>query len=442
MSNNEGEQPGSACEHNAASEVYGWFLVGLLILAALVSYIDRQVIAIVVGPMRADLGISDTEIGWLYGIFAVFFALAGMPLAMLADRYNRMRLIAAGIFLWSLMTAGCGLARSFVQILLARIGVGVGEAVLTPAANSLIADAFPRPRVPLAVSVFMIGATVGSGLAFVVGGAVLGLLQGVESIELPLLGRVAPWQQLFLWCALPGLALAPLFLWMREPVRQQPVPKIEDRGTLVELWAFYSQHRATLILHHLGFLCLSLMGFAFVFWTVAFFSRVHGMDPARAAVTFGWIFVVMGSLGSIWTPLLALRLAQRGHRDANIVAAMIGGGAAMLAISIVQTMPSAFWAFVLYVPAMFFNASPFGLAYGSLPVITPPRMRAFVTSVFMCVVNLGMLLGPPIAGFFNDKVFPDTDGVRWSLLTIAPFFGLLGLTLLALCRRHYARSML
>ena len=113
----------------------------------------------------------------------------------------------------------------------------------------------------------------------------------------------------------------------------------------------------------------------------------------------------------------------------------------MLVIITVQMMPTAFWAFVLYVPAIFFNTSPFGLAYGSLPVITPPAMRAVVTSVFMCVVNLGMLLGPPIAGFFNEQLFPEAEGVRWSLLTMTPLFGLLGLSLLALGRKHYARSL-
>jgi MFS family permease len=183
------------------------------------------------------------------------------------------------------------------------------------------------------------------------------------------------------------------------------------------------------------------MGFSFVFWSVSFFTRVHGMQASSASQVFGWIFMIAGSLGSLWAPLLALRFARRGHRDANVLAGMVGGLLAMLAIMAAQTMPTAFWAFVCYVPAMFFVASPFGLAYGSLPVITPPPMRAVVTSVFMVVVNMGMLLGPPIAGVFNERIFPGHDGVRWSLLTMAPIFGLAGVLLLALCRRHYARSL-
>ena len=434
-----GEAPAAAAPDSSQGTAYGWFVVVVLIVASLVSYVDRQVVAIVVAPMKTDLGATDSQIGWLYGIFAVFFAVAGIPIAMLADRYSRSKLIAAGIFFWSLMTAACGLARNFVQVLLARIGVGVGEAVLTPAANSLIADLFPRDKVPLAVGVFMMGSTIGSGLAFVVGGLVLSLVTGAA--VLPLLGEIQPWQQVFLWCAAPGAVLAPLFLLLREPQRRRAAGQATPGATFPEIRAFYRANLATLAFHHLGFLCLSLMGFAFVFWTVSFFTRVHGMEAAKAAQIFGWIFMIAGSLGSVWTPMLAARFARGGRRDANIVAAMVGGGCAMLVITAVQTMPTAFWAFVLYVPAIFFNTSPFGLAYGSLPVIAPPAMRAVVTSVFMCTVNLGMLLGPPIAGFFNERLFPQADGVRWSLLTMTPLFGLLGLTLLALGRKHYARSL-
>jgi MFS family permease len=425
----------------AVRPLYAWFIVGVLVFASLVAYIDRQVVAIVVGPMKTDLHASDSEIGWLYGIFAVFYALAGVPIAILADRYTRTRLIATGIFLWSIMTTLCSIAGTFWHLLMARIGVGVGEAVLTPAANSLISDLFPRHRVPFAISVYQAGSTLGSGLAFVVGGIVLALVQAGGLSHFPLLGDLHPWQQVFLYCGIPGLVLVPILLLAREPRRRHLADPQKRGASISETLAFYRQNLATMVLHHLGFLCLSLMGFGFVFWSVSFFTRVHGLEASTASQVFGWIFMIAGSLGSLWTPLLAVRFARHGHRDANIIAGMVGGLLAMVAIMLVQTMPTAFSAFVCYVPAMFFVASPFGLAYGSLPVITPPAMRAVVTSVFMVVVNLGMLLGPPIAGVFNERIFPGNDGVRWSLLTMAPLFGVIGLILLALCRKHYARSL-
>jgi MFS family permease len=420
---------------------YAWFIVGILVLAFLISYVDRQVLAILVGPMKADLHASDSEIAWLYGIFAIFYAVAGLPIAMLADRYARLRLISAGLLLWSLLTIASGLSRTLLQLVLARIGVGVGEAVLTPAANSLIPDSFPRHRVTLAVSVFMAGSTLGSGLAFVVGGVVLSLVQNAGTTYVPLLGEMSAWQKVFLACGLPGLVLAPVLLLLREPIRRQAGGLKSAGAPLAEVLSWYRRNRATAILHHAGFLCLALMGFGFVFWSISFFTRVHGMQASTAAQIFGVIQMVSGSLGSVWGPLLAARLARGGRQDANIVAGMIGGACAMGAIMLIQTMPNAFWAFACYVPALFFVSSPFGLAYGSLPVIAPASMRAVVASVFMLVVSLGMLLGPPIAGFFNERVFPGGDGVRWSILTVTPIFGLAGLILLWFCRRHYAASL-
>jgi MFS family permease len=419
---------------------YAWFMVGVLVFACVVSYIDRQVVAIVVAPMKAYLHVSDSQIGWLYGIFAVFYAVAGLPIAWLADRGSRTKLIGLGILLWSIVTMLCGVARTFGQVALARIGVGIGEAVLTPSANSLIGDLLPRNKIPLAVSVFMAGSVAGSGIAFIVGGFILSLVQSAGTVELPVLGVVEPWQRVFLYCGCLGLVLVPLLFLLREP-RRRNAGTARETATLREVLAFYRSNRATLILHHLGFLCLSLMGFGFSFWSVSYFTRVHGLPAATAAQSFGWIYLICGSTASIWPPLLAERFARSGQRDANIKAAMIGGGLAIPFILISQQMPSAFWAFIAYVPAMLCVPSPFGLAYGSLAVIAPPAMRAVVTSVFMFVVNLGMLLGPPIAGLFNERLFPQPDGVRYSLSTLTLISGLCGLLLLVLCRKHYARSL-
>jgi MFS family permease len=183
------------------------------------------------------------------------------------------------------------------------------------------------------------------------------------------------------------------------------------------------------------------MGFGLVFWTVSFFTRVHGVEASVASQNFGWIFLLAGSFGSIWAGALAVHLGKRGVKDANIVAAMIGAGLNIPMVLLVQAMPSAGWAYLLYIPAMLTSTSPFGLAYGSLPVIAPPQMRAMVVSVFMFVISLGMLLGPPVTGFFNERIFPEVDGIRYSLSSVTLLFGVIGLVLLNLCRKHYARSL-
>ncbi len=418
-----------------------WIVVAMLVAASVISYLDLQVLAVLVAPIKADLGIDDGRIGLLYGVFAVFYAFAGVPVARLSDRYSRKRLITAGMCLWSVMTLLAGLSRTFEHLLLARIGMGIGMAVLTPAATSLIADCFARERTALAVSIFQTGSVVGSGLAFVIGGVLYRLAEHHGPVSVLGLQRLEPWQQVMLLSGLPGLLLAPFMLGLREPPRSFHASARTPMASWVDVGRFYRRNAQTLALHHGGFLALALVGFGFVFWSVTFLIRTHGMAPAAAAQRFGWIYLIAGTLGSLWAPLLAARFARSGRRDANIFAAMLGGAGTVIAIVATQLAPNAFWALVCYVPALFFITSPFALAYGSLPVITPAPMRAVVTSIFMFTVNLGILLGPPLTGLLNERVFEGHDGVRSSLLVLTIVCGGVGLALLALARKPYARSL-
>ncbi|MCZ6711430.1 MAG: MFS transporter [Gammaproteobacteria bacterium] len=421
---------------------YSWFVVAVLVFAALIAFIDRQVVAIVVDPMKQDLGVGDAQIGWLYGVFAVFYAVAAMPIAWLADRKSRTRLIAAGIFLWSLMTMACGLSRSFWYVFMARIGVGVGEATLTPATTSLMGDYFPRDQIPLALSVFQTGAIMGSGIAFIIGGYVLEIVEQANPLVLPLVGELHPWQQTFLYVGAPGILLAFFLLFLREPTRRSASGSVQEKqATVAEILDFYRRNARTLAFHHIGFLSFVLMGYAFVFWTVSFFVRVHGYEASEASQIFGWIFLVTGPIGPILAALFARWLSNRGRGDANIIAGMVGGLIAMPTIIIIQFVPSASWAIVLYVPAMIFINSPFGLAAGSLPVIAPANMRAQVAAFYMLVVSFGMMIGPPLAGAFNEYIFPGPEGVRYSLMTLSSIFGVIGGVSLWMGRSHYARSL-
>jgi len=420
------------------SPLYAWSIVALLVLASLVSFIDRQIVAIVVEPMKQDLGLTDSEVGWLYGVFAVFYAMAALPIAWLADNRNRTVIISVGIGFWSLMTAACGLAQSFWHLLLARMGVGVGEATLTPSTNSLLGDYFPRERLPLALSVFQLGPIMGSGLAFVIGGAVLGFVATLEPLTLPGIGPLHPWQQTFIYLGLPGILLAIAFLFVREPERR--MAPSGTRMAFGEVWRFYRANTRTLVYHHLGFLSLNLMGYAFVFWTVSFFVRVHDVDAATASQTFGWIFTVFGAMGPLIIAWLGRTLERRGREDANILAGMAGGLLAIPAIIATQFAPTATLAFILYAPAICFINSPFGIAAGALPVIAPPTIRAQVAAVNMLVGAFGMMLGPPLAGYFNTSVFPGPEGVRYSIITLVLVFGTLGCSLLWIGRKPYAES--
>ena len=420
---------------------YAWFVVFVLILASLIAFIDRQVVAIVVGPMQEDLGVGDTEIGWLYGVFALFYAVAALPIATLADKKSRKIIIAVGIALWSILTIACGLARNYWQVFFARMGVGIGEATLNPSTTSLIGDFFPRKDVPLALSIFQIGPIVGTGIAFIIGGMVLELVQQAEPLTLPLIGALKPWQQTFVYVGAPGILLAGLFLFIREPVRRvSNEPEIARSGT-AQLIHFYRTNASTLLWHHLGFVSLILTGYAFVFWSVTFFVRIHGVPAADASQIFGWIFVIFGPLGPLIVAYIAAELKRRGHHDANITAGMIGGIATIPCVLLIQIAPSATWAYILYAPALLAVNSPFGIAAGALPVITPPHLRARVAAVYMFAGAVGMMFGPTLAGAFNEYLFPGAEGVRYSMIIMTCCFGFLGVLFLWFARKPYAASI-
>ena len=420
---------------------YAWFVVFVLIIASLIAFIDRQVVAIVVDPMKEDLGVGDTEIGWLYGVFALFYAVAALPIAALADTRSRKHIIAIGIFLWSLMTIACGLTKSFWQILFARIWVGVGEATLSPSTTSLIGDYFPRRDIPLALSIFQTGPIIGTGIAFIIGGFVLDLVQQAEPMIIPGIGALKPWQQTFVYVGIPGMFLAAFFLLIREPKRRPLISIDEVSGVPQSLSGFYREHALTIFFHHAGFISLVLTGYAFVFWSVSFLVRVHGMPAAEASQYFGWIFVVFGPMGPLLVAWIAKSLLDRGHLDANITAGMIGGILTIPTVLLLQAAPSATWALALYGPALLAVNSPFGIASGALPVITPPHLRARVAAIYMLTGAFGMLFGPPLAGAFNEYVFPGAGGVRYSMITMTMIFGITGIIFLWAGRRHYASSM-
>jgi MFS family permease len=432
-----GEQP-------YPSRRYAWWVVVVLLLALFVSYIDRQIPALLVDPMKRDLGLSDTQASWTYAGFAFFYALAGVPIARMADVKNRRFIITIGIFLWTITTVLCGMAKNFWQLFILRIGVGVGEATLTPSTHSMLSDYFPRHKIPRALSVFQIGAVVGSGMAFWIGGMVVQAVINAPPVEIPFLGTFHAWQMTFVYVGAPGLLIVLLMMTVKEPLRRHALmePAKAKSASFSQIKAFYRQNAMTFFTHHVGFSLLAMVGYAFVFWTPTFFGRVYDIAPGEAAQTFGIIFMIFGPLGLLWAAWVGERLEAKGQKDAFIKAGLLGGALTFPFIFLIQLMPSATWAFVLYAPALLFVNSPFGMANGAIPIITPPNMRAQVAAIYAVSSSIfGMGLGPVIAGYLNDVVFVGDDGVRYSLMTMSVFCGVVGLTLLNLCRKHYAVSL-
>ena len=203
-----------------SSLAYGWLTVGLLTIAYVFSFIDRYVLGLLIEPIKADLGLTDTQIGLLLGpAFAIFYATMGLPLGWLADRKNRVKIVAVGIAVWSIATAASGLARNFTHLFIARMSIGVGEATLSPCAMSIISDSFPPEKRSRPIAVYTMALSVGAGFASLLGAGVLTWAKSGGSITLPWLGELMPWQATFFIVGLPGLILSVLFFLLREPAR-------------------------------------------------------------------------------------------------------------------------------------------------------------------------------------------------------------------------------
>lgn len=406
----------------------GWYVLAVFVLAYIFSFVDRTILTLLVDPIRRSLRISDVQISLLQGLaFAIFYTALGIPIARLADRKSRIRIITAGIVVWSAMTALCGTARSFGHLFLARIGVGVGEAALSPAAYSILADYFPPARLTQALSIYTAAAYVGGGVALIAGGSLIAL---VPVMELPVLGHVEPWQAVFFAVGLPGLLIALLMTTVREPIRLG-VAKASKAGVpLGEVIRHIADRRGAYGLLIGSVIAHSMMWNGVVAWVPTFFMRTFHLSPATVGFWAGLSLMVAGSAGIVGGGALSSWLRRRGRTDANHIVLV---AASILAVPFGCTMtlvhsPSA--GFALYALFLLFTSAPYGGIVAALQEISPNQIRAQVSAIYQLGLNLaGIGMGPTIVALLTQHFFGGDLGLRFSVATIvaigAPIAGIL-----------------
>ncbi len=395
-----------------------WFTVAALFVAYIFSFIDRMIIGLLVEPMKADMGISDTEISLLQGMaFAVFYTVAGIPIGRLIDRTSRVKMVSIGIFVWSLMTMLCGLAGSYWQLFLARIGVGVGEATLSPAAYSIISDSFAPRRLGVAMGVYVLGSAVGAGLAFIVGAAVIALVSNTGEVVVPVLGAVRTWQAAFLIVGAPGILISLLFLFIPEPRRRIAEGSTGRVSTNAEVWQFAMQNLKTLLGICVGVGFVNLAVFAAVSWLPVLYIRAHGFETSDAGYIAGASLIIGGVIGLLGGGWISDRLGGTA-RDRMLVCA----GASIIGIvagTLFPLVDSPVTATILFI--VFFSAccTPSGSAVSALQQIAPNEMRATLSAVYIFFVSIvGMTLGPTATAIIGDVFFPGQDGIRYAVAIV------------------------
>jgi MFS family permease len=400
--------------------LFPWILLGVLSLVYLCASIDRIVISLLVEPIKTDLGLTDTEISLLQGLaFALVFCVASIPMGALVDRTDRTRLLGAGVALWSLMTAWCGLASNFWTLFMARAGLGIGQAALTPAGYSLISDAFEKRRLGLALGIFTTGGAIGTGLSLVLGGYVIGALSRHGDFQLPLLGVLHPWQLTFVLLAIPGLLISIVMAAMPNPLRKTREAVSVDPASVSALSSFYRQNKKLLAGHHLATGLSSLVLLGGYSWIAPLFSRVYGWHPAQVGLAVGIVSIVAAPIGLLGGGVLGDHLVHRGpHMRLWVCAVSVVCGGICGVLYPLMTDP--LHATLLFGAMAMFATLPMGVGTAALQHVVPGEVRGRVSAIYFFVTTIIGMVGPILIAVTSDVFFPFPSGIRYATALVVP----------------------
>jgi MFS family permease len=423
---------------------YAWYIVFLCMVGYIFSFIDRQVIALLIQPIRADLQISDTQFSLLHGLaFSIFYALMGLPIARLADTRSRPMIIAVGILIWSIATAVCGAAKNFWQLFVARMAVGAGEAALSPAAYSMISDSFPRSQLGLALGTYSLGSFIGAGLAYLIGGAAIEWVSQFGTVELPIIGITKPWQMTFFIVGIPGVIIAALFfLTVRNPERKGIITAGGTGYPIAEVMAYIKTHKRTFQAHYFGFGFLALSLFALLSWAPAFFIRNYGLSPKEVGIYLGIMVLIANTAGALSSGWLTDWFTRKGYPDAALRSGIVGGLGLVIPSALFSSTGDLFVTVLVFGLAMFFASFPMATSAAALQWMAPNQMRAQATALFFLFMNLlGITGGSTLVALCTDYLFKNDAAVGYSMSIIATAAGLMGALLLFWGLKPFCRTV-
>ncbi len=429
---------------NEQSLLYAWYVVFILTLANISSFIDRQILSLLVGPIKRDLHLSDMQMGLLMGLsFALFYTLFGVVIGRFADKFNRRNIIIAGVTVWSLMTAMCCGVRNYGQFFAARMGVGVGEATLGPSAYSIISDYFPRNRLARALSTYSMGIFIGSGLAILIGAGLISRLPTTGMVHVPIMGDIFPWQMLFIYIGLPGILIALLMLTIKEPARKDMIKKenVEKDLSLEEALAVIWAQRKVYFNISLGASFTAFVSYGSSGWIPTYFQRTFGWSMREVGFKYGLIVTIFSALGVLVGGWLADRYVKRGVLDGKVRVGFISGIAILLSsFNFLLSDPNMILLSLAF-PA-FFLSFAFGASVAAVQEIMPNRVRALASSIFLFFVNIiGLGGGPLVVAFFTDYVFRDESLIKYSLIALYLIGGTATLLLYGFCMKPYREAV-
>jgi len=421
----------------------GWYVTIVLLIGYTFSFIDRQVLNLLVEPIGADLAISDTQISFLQGLaFVLTYVSMSVPIGRMVDRFNRVAIMVGGVLVWSLTTVACGLSRNYSQLLIARLGVGAGEAALTPGAWSVLSDYFHPDKLARPISVYLMGPYLGAGIAMIAGAEVLDWTRHVDHLTLPLLGEIAPWQFTFIAVGLPGLLVAALIATIREPVRTGRSQQVVPVPPWSDVVAYMRANARIYVALHLGVPFFVVMLYGLQAWIPTVMVRVYDWDLAQAGRVYGVIALLAGSGGVLTGPFIARFFERRGHTGAPLYVAMAGAAMASAWLVALPWQADATMGLICVAGASFGVTLPLALITSLMQLVTPNDMRGVVSGVYVVSTNvIGLALGPTLVAASTDFIFQDPTAVAKSLGLVSLLVGPIAIALLAVGAKPYVSRM-
>ncbi len=402
------------------SPLRAWFAAGVFALTAVLSYTDRQILSLLVDPIRATLHISDTQISLVQGLaFALIYSFAGLPLGRVADIWPRRRTILIGLLLWTLATTACGISQSFGALFASRVFVGIGEAALAPAVISMLTDYFPPERRGIAIGFFLMGMVIGGGAALSIGG---GLLQAADNgafAALPLLGAMAPWRVTLVVLGFSGIAMAAVILAVREPPRPgRSSGESAQSWPLRQVIAAFAQRRDVLLPLYLAMALMSIGDFGLLSWTPALLSRRFGMDPGHIGVQIGAISIVAAVLGvaggGVLSDRAVIRNGIRGRLVFTTIAALFAATGTVIGFA--NSPDTILFCFGVW--TLLSTANGVAAIVAVQDIVTTEMRGISVALNSFGNILFGLGAGATLPALLTDYVFDDPKAVGLSLTAV------------------------
>ena len=450
----------SASEDELASypkPAYAWYVVVLMMCFYVLSFMDRQIIAVMLEPIKADLDLTDVQISLIGGIsFTIFYSVAGVFIGRLADSLNRPLLIAIGVFVWSLTTAACGLVGKFWQLFILRMGVGLGEAALLPSTLSLLSDYFPSKRLATPTSVFLFGAPIGIGLSFAIGGYLYGVASEIVNApgweDVIMVGGAAAWKLVLMFLGIVGMLMTMLLVTVREPRNSQQrekssepksVAKVADAATLDEVKEYSGQNWIPITALYSCMALISLAAYSQGFWDITFLSRTYDWDPATGSFWYGMVQLFAGLSGMLFGGVVADQLTKRGVQGASVILVLIGAAFSVPFSFLYPLAETPTMALTLMVFAIFGSNMCFACAASAVQRLFPIAMLGLAAGVYYFISNaVGIGIGPTLVAVLTDYLYEDPQKINYSLSMVGGISRGLAFLFMLAGLKHYRDLMI